>query len=54
MESILSIFDYLYGWSRYMETHIASVETVLVYNLGGVSSSKVQKRSIYDLRKHDQ
>ena len=36
----LSIFDYLYGWIGYLETHIASVETVLVYNLGGVSSSK--------------
>ena len=29
----------LYGLSRYMETHIASVETVLVYNRGGASSS---------------
>ena len=28
------------GWSRCMETHIASVETVLVYNLGEASSSK--------------
>ena len=36
------------GWSRYMETHIASVETVLVHNLGGASSSK---EVIYNLRK---
>ena len=36
----LSTFDYLYQWSRYMATRIVSVETVLVYNLGGASSSK--------------
>ena len=35
-----------------MKTHIASVETVLVYNLGQVESA-VKRWSIYNLRKHD-
>ena len=36
----LSTFDYLYGGSRYMDTQNASVETVLVYHLGGASILK--------------
>ena len=42
--TVLEIWDcwlyYLYGGSRYMDTQNASIETVLVYNLGGASILK--------------
>ena len=33
-----SVFDYLYGWRRYMVITCTSVEPVSVFNLSGASS----------------